>query len=1115
MNLFEAFDKLKNIDEDIFGTDKKDLRELDEFIHSDDTDSFVDIYDSEYEEDKKHADDCVLECSVCHSKMYKNKEDITLDEDVELANVDEECPYCHSKDGYTIVGEIDEREVIDEDVANSYNYKDNVIVHDTKEDVFFVKGQKEKFPTSAEAEEFVDEIINAKPELFESLDTIEEQNKELTNKKGFNNYKERLRKAKSYAQIDKIIRDIENDSTLYTNDIYQLRQLAGDRFSELTESLNESKEERISNFIYNNFTGELKQLDDCISYLIRTSGVRDDVLSQPSNIDMANVAIWKFNLTPKDKEKINIYSRNRYGRDYNFDYNPYGESLTESVSDLDSIIQSTKPKNNETYYFDYDIIDDEISLSCYAYSSNPKTTYETSAINKIETWAKKIATKAPELEASIYTNIESDWFSGMSFKRDGFHFKINVEEEEEEESDKPIKGAKIRTKEPKTWEPLTLILNDVIKPLVDQYNPRKKGAIWSAYEENNPSNIYYLALDTKGFWYSHLEHDYNEVLDDIYPFILDESCNKKSKRRNGKSLTESPVALADKKGTVASVLNDHMNELSMISDAREMARKAVELIDNSDIADKANAEKFRQHIESAARKGKYTLLSTLAAYISGINSLERRRNKAVGESLKEDIDDYAEFGSYITAYFGENIPHKILSILDNIIDNAYEMYNNFGNLDSAITQSIDDIIGSSYNEYTNDRVELAAFYKIPADRADKVDDFIFNDVKDIMSGMDEYLTEDIGNELDKYQRWVDYDMKRYKKISDQTNREIKEAGLKVVKDKYGDYEVIAGDDDLNELLDVSVPVNLDLKNNTVAVGAAGGMASANEACGKKSKTQLRKDKKSMKESFDNDTVYEVRDRDTGDVTEFWDENEAIEFAQELNDAVIEEVVYENGTFNSEDYRTEIWNSSEGRLRESKSTKNKQRIKESKIKKRKLMRAISEALEDVEVNTDNQRIVVSSDENGKVTVITEPREAELEVSEETEEVIEPVSPETEAELTGDDSEPTSDEEEIEFDEESFDEVAESYLRKLDENVASYKTKKISRIRNTNKFIIEGIIRYANRSRKLNKFVFESKKQLQSKNILLGENLTKNGKSSNCKLFTTIKNNKLITEGMWVK
>lgn len=51
--------------------------------------------------------------------------------------------------------------------------------------------------------------------------------------------------------------------------------------------------------------------------------------------------------------------------------------------------------------------------------------------------------------------------------------------------------------------------------------------------------------------------------------------------------------------------------------------------------------------------------------------------------------------------------------------------------------------------------------------------------------------KDMGQDLGEYQKWVDYDMKRYHKISDKTMDKIKKAGLTVVKDQYGDYEVIA------------------------------------------------------------------------------------------------------------------------------------------------------------------------------------------------------------------------------------------------------------------------------------------------------------------------------------
>ena len=56
------------------------------------------------------------------------------------------------------------------------------------------------------------------------------------------------------------------------------------------------------------------------------------------------------------------------------------------------------------------------------------------------------------------------------------------------------------------------------------------------------------------------------------------------------------------------------------------------------------------------------------------------------------------------------------------------------------------------------------------------------------------IKEDLGDDIADYQRWVDYDMKRYGKISDITNDHIKKAGLTITKNDHGDYEVIAKED---------------------------------------------------------------------------------------------------------------------------------------------------------------------------------------------------------------------------------------------------------------------------------------------------------------------------------
>lgn len=71
--------------------------------------------------------------------------------------------------------------------------------------------------------------------------------------------------------------------------------------------------------------------------------------------------------------------------------------------------------------------------------------------------------------------------------------------------------------------------------------------------------------------------------------------------------------------------------------------------------------------------------------------------------------------------------------------------------------------------------------------------------------IEESIKEDIGQDVGKYQKWVDYDMKHYKKISKKTNDLLAKAGLEVVKDDHGDYEVIAKskDESLHEDIDVT------------------------------------------------------------------------------------------------------------------------------------------------------------------------------------------------------------------------------------------------------------------------------------------------------------------------
>lgn len=59
--------------------------------------------------------------------------------------------------------------------------------------------------------------------------------------------------------------------------------------------------------------------------------------------------------------------------------------------------------------------------------------------------------------------------------------------------------------------------------------------------------------------------------------------------------------------------------------------------------------------------------------------------------------------------------------------------------------------------------------------------------------INEIIHDSVGSDLREYQKWVDYDMKKYGKISEETRSKIKKAGLEIIKSGYGDYEVIARD----------------------------------------------------------------------------------------------------------------------------------------------------------------------------------------------------------------------------------------------------------------------------------------------------------------------------------
>ena len=178
-------------------------------------------------------------------------------------------------------------------------------------------------------------------------------------------------------------------------------------------------------------------------------------------------------------------------------------------------------------------------------------------------------------------------------------------------------------------------------------------------------------------------------------------------------------------------------------------------------------------------------------------------------------------------------------------------------------------------------------------------------------------------------------------------------------------------------------------------------------------------------------------------------------------------------------------------------------------------SLIEDINDIQVNTDDSTLNISKDDNGSLTVTTSPMNNGT-TDAMDQEVIGPVSDETETEIKNNDNEEPVEGEEVdvpveEFDEESFDELGESYLRSIYENVLSYKTKTVSSLDNGNKLKVEGIIRFKSGSSRPTQFIFESHNITKTgKAMFIGENvnITRGKKAFNIK--GTVHRGKFITE-----
>ena len=120
--------------------------------------------------------------------------------------------------------------------------------------------------------------------------------------------------------------------------------------------------------------------------------------------------------------------------------------------------------------------------------------------------------------------------------------------------------------------------------------------------------------------------------------------------------------------------------------------------------------------------------------------------------------------------------------------------------------------------------------------------------------------ESLGDDLAKYQKWVDYDMKRYGRISDKTNDLIKNAGLTIIKDQYGDYEVTDYSPITEDLDEIEIKGNgqkIKVKDDEITI----------KTCDKDTEEVELKDTEEVIAPLDDEEIAEIDDFDEEDFEE--------------------------------------------------------------------------------------------------------------------------------------------------------------------------------------------------------------------------------------------------------
>ncbi len=295
--LQEAFTELDCLNEDTFKATVDGIEELDDFMSNDEIDDTIQIIDpeAETEEDVKenYEGNVILECPACKSKLYKEPEEIVVDEETETCNIGEECPYCYTSKGFKILGQVAPFSVKDIEVtAEKTDEEDGEEVKET---------EKEE-----DEEELKESFNNASIQLDNNKITIESTEEKVDGAEMIEPLSADLKSDLSIGEDG----EVEPSEELLGDEDFEEEDVDIDDFDE------ESFDEMAESYLKENFS-------DIRSYKTRTVKEKNNKLIAEGVIRFNDGTrkTTKFNLTPNTIygknnlkficENVNLPKRNR------------------------------------------------------------------------------------------------------------------------------------------------------------------------------------------------------------------------------------------------------------------------------------------------------------------------------------------------------------------------------------------------------------------------------------------------------------------------------------------------------------------------------------------------------------------------------------------------------------------------------------------------------------------------------------------------------------------------------------------------------------------------------------------------------------------------------------